>query len=331
MPWPQHQQEPAGRKGDVARLAGGGGGCFNPCHAGERRVNGFAAQRQLATPDGASLALHHLGGAPPGAPVLLWGHANGFAAQCYLPLLHLLAPAFDIWAWDARGQGHSRLPPSGELGLEAIAADAALVLHHVAEATGQVPHIASHSFAGVALLWASMRHGLAWRSATLFEPPLVTPDHLAEAGAASHHAARVAGTLRRRANWPGPAEFAARLAATPNFALVPPAALLLHAQAVLRPAAAGFTLRCAPETEAGIYRTVWDARPFQALRPLGRPMRFVASDAAPPAPASPSRLVQPLAARACGATFTEMAGCSHLLALERAADCAALVRQTALA
>ena len=291
---------------------------------------GFAETMRLATPDGASLALHRWGGAAPGAPVLLWGHANGFAAHCYLPLLRLLAASFDIWAWDARGQGHSRLPPSGEMGLDAIAADAALALRQVAAATGQVPHVASHSFAGVALLWAALRHGLQWRSATLFEPPLVTPEQLAEADAASRHAARVAGTLRRRAAWPGPAEFAARLAETPNFALVPPAALLLHAQAVLRPAEAGFTLRCAPATEAGIYRTVWDARPFQALRPLGRPLRFVASDAAPPAPASPSRLVQPLAAAASGATFTEMTGCSHLLALERPAACAELIRQTAL-
>ncbi len=291
---------------------------------------GLVQQGWLTAVDGARVALHRWGGATPGAPVLLWGHANGFAAGCYLPLLGLLARDFDVWAWDARGHGFSELPPDAELGLEAIAGDAALVLRHVATTTRQVPHVASHSFAGVALLWAGLTLGLAWRSATLFEPPLVTPAQLEEPDGATRHAERVAGTLRRRATWPGPEQFAARLAQTPGFALVPPDALLLATTALLRPEAEGFTLRCAPATEAAIYRTVWDAAPFLALRPFGPPMRFVASDATPPAPASPARLPQPLAARACGAMFSELAGCSHLLALERPLECAALVRQTAL-
>jgi pimeloyl-ACP methyl ester carboxylesterase len=287
-------------------------------------------QGWLEAADGARVALHRWGEATPGVPVLLWGHANGFAAGCYLPLLGALARDFDVWAWDARGQGCSELPPSGETGLEAIAGDAAMVLRAVAGRTGQVPHVASHSFSGVALLWAGLTLGLEWRSATFFEPPLCMPAQLADAGEGRRHLARVEGTLRRRALWPSPEAFAERLAATPGFALISPEALLLHARAVLRPEGEGFALRCAPETEAAIYRAMWDAAPFLALRPLGGRMRFVASDATPPAPASPARLPQPLAARACDAMFSELAGCSHLLALERPLECAALVRQTAL-
>ncbi len=287
-------------------------------------------QGWLEAADGARVVLHRWGGAPPGAPVLVWGHANGFAAHCYLPLLEALAADFDVWAWDARGQGFSALPPSGKAGLDAIAGDAAMVVRHVAEVTGQVPHVAAHSFSGVALLWAGLRLGLAWRSATLFEPPLTMPEQLADAAEAPRHQARVAGTLRRRALWPSAEAFAERLAATAGFSLMTPEALLLHARAVLRPEGEGFALRCAPATEAAIYRAMWDAAPFVALRPFGPPMQFVASDATPPAPASPARLPQPLAARACAAMFTELAGCSHLLALERPLQCAALVRRTAL-
>jgi hypothetical protein len=50
------------------------------------------------------------------------------------------------------------------------------------------------------------------------------------------HQARVAGTLRRRAEWPSAAAFAERLAATPGFALMAPDALLVLTRALLRPA-----------------------------------------------------------------------------------------------
>lgn len=42
------------------------------------------------------------------APTLHWAHANGFNARTYLPLLNMLFPHFNVWAWDMRGQGHSR-------------------------------------------------------------------------------------------------------------------------------------------------------------------------------------------------------------------------------
>ncbi len=287
-------------------------------------------QGWLEAADGARVAVHRWGKAAPGLPVLLWGHANGFAARCYLPLLAELARDFDVWAWDARGQGFSQVPASGETGLDAIAGDAAMVLRHVAGQTGQVPHVASHSFAGVALLWAGLTRGLEWRSATFFEPPLCMPSQLADAEEAARHQARMAGTLRRRAAWPSAEAFAERLAATPGFALMAPDALLVLTRALLKPADEGFTLRCAPSTEAAIYRAMWDDRPFQALRPFPVPTRFVASDGAPPAPASSAQLPQPLAARACDAMFSELAGCSHLMALERPLECAALVRQTVL-
>lgn len=281
----------------------------------------------LPAADGVRLALHHVGG-PAAAPPLLWGHANGFAAGCYEPLLNALAAHYDVWAWDGRGQGHSEAPEAAPMGLDAIGGDAALALAGVQARTGQVPHVATHSFSGVALLWATLTQGAAWRSATLFEPPLVLPAQLAEDE--GDHARRVGGTLRRRAEWPSPEAMAERLAASPGFALLEAAALTVLTRAILRPLpGGGFTLRCTPATEAAIYSTMWDDTVFRALRPLGRPLRFVASDATPPPPPSPARRSQRDAAAACGAAFTEMAGCSHLMALERPLACAALVRETA--
>jgi pimeloyl-ACP methyl ester carboxylesterase len=179
------------------------------------------------------------------------------------------------------------------------------------------------------MLWAGLTLDLDWRSATLFEPPLVLPEQVADE--ADRHAARVSGTLRRRARWRSPEELAARLGDTAGFALLDAPALASVARAILRPAGegGGFALRCAPATEAAIYQTMWDDTAYRTLRPFGVPVRFVASDASPPAPPSPARRAQRGAAAACGAAFTEMEGCSHLLAMERPEGCAALIRQTA--
>ena len=43
-------------------------------------------------------------------PVLHWGHATGFTGGTYAPLLAPLADAAHVYAWDARGHGHSQLP-----------------------------------------------------------------------------------------------------------------------------------------------------------------------------------------------------------------------------
>lgn len=285
----------------------------------------FGTTRLLRAADGVGIALHRLEAAPAARPPLLWGHANGYAAACYAPLLNDLARDFDVWAWDARGQGASGA--ASETSLEAMAGDAALALAAVAEATGGVPHVATHSFAGIAVLWQALHRGAAWRSGTFFEPPLVMPAGLAEGQA--QHEARVAGTLRRRADWPGPDALAERLAGSPAFAFVTPEALAIHARAILRPGGDGQTLRRAPAMEAAVYRAVWTTAPFEALHPLGRPVAFIGSDGSALAPPSPSRLAQPAAAVACGGSYAMVPGSSHLVALERPAACAALVRATA--
>ncbi len=283
--------------------------------------------RFLDAADGVRLALHHHGGKQ-GAPPLLWGHANGFAAHCYAPLLDLLARDFDVWAWDARGQGMSDLPDGAPIDLGAVTADAALALGAVRATTGALPHAATHSFSGVAMLHAATTLGLGFASLTCFEPPFLLPDQAVDEEAG--HIARVNGTLRRRADWSSPESLATRLAATSGFALVPPDALAVLADAILKPRpGGGFTLRCAPATEAAIYRAMWDTAPLLALRPLAAPLRFVMSDAAPPAPPSPARRATPEAAAACRAPLLEIAGTSHLLALERPQACAAAIRGTA--
>ncbi|MEC8134712.1 MAG: hypothetical protein VX107_00960, partial [Pseudomonadota bacterium] len=71
------------------------------------------AARRFDVPveDGVTIAAYELKDCPNDAPVLLWGHANGFSAGSYLPLLQLLSTRFNVFAYDVRGQGASKTPP----------------------------------------------------------------------------------------------------------------------------------------------------------------------------------------------------------------------------
>ena len=282
---------------------------------------------RLSPRAGAGLAFYR--GAPAaGAPALLWGHANGFATGCYRALFAALAPGIDLWAWDARGQGASSLSPDGAVTLDRLAEDAALVCAAVRAHTGAVPHVAAHSFSGVALVLAAA-DGVSWPSATLFEPPLVTPDAMRDPAACAGTEARVAGARRRRRAWASPAALFDRLRADRAYRGIADDVLHDHVAAVLtRQPDGSFALRCAPETEAAVYEAVASTDPFERLDRLSAPAHFVAS--APPT--NWLSEVQPLAACRARGTWEGLADTSHLLPLERPDACAAIIRrQVALA
>src|SRR5262245_26094196 len=56
---------------------------------------------------GQRLVLYHLRSARRDGPVVLFGHACGFAAGAYLPLLSRVCAFADVFAYDARGHGAS--------------------------------------------------------------------------------------------------------------------------------------------------------------------------------------------------------------------------------
>ncbi|ONG50814.1 hypothetical protein BKE38_17355 [Pseudoroseomonas deserti] len=275
----------------------------------------------LDTPDGARLALYRLGRRD--APPLLWGHANGFAVGSYPALLADLARDHDLWAWDARGHGESSLPeglPVAEaVTLDRLAADARRVAEAVRDATGAWPRGAAHSFSGLAMLLAAV----PWPDLTLFEPPIMTPALLERPEIREGMRQRVAATLFRRRLWDGPAQLFARLRPHPAYALIDDAALLTHATAQLRAEAAGWRLRCAPETEAAIYQAVGNATVFESLPGVTVPCRFVASDTEA---GDWLRGVQPLAAAACHGQALVLPRTTHFLPLENPAGAAALLR-----
>ena len=109
----------------------------------------FAERSVVAADDGLELSLYRLREGKDDAPALLWGHANGFPAGGYAPLLRLLASDFRVYAYDARGHGGSGLPDD-KPGFDRYAADLDLVCRAVrADADGAPLFYASHAVCGV--------------------------------------------------------------------------------------------------------------------------------------------------------------------------------------
>ena len=160
-----------------------------PVQAGSRNLPSdpvpaeFAEAFSVATPSGLSVRAYAWRETPAAdaAPALLWGHANGFNAGCYVPFLSQLAEHFHVFAFDARGHGASDAPLEDldrHYVMDHFATDLNAVADVVRTRLGDVRplHFASHSLGGVAALLLDGRFGVRpFASMTMFEPPVYPP------------------------------------------------------------------------------------------------------------------------------------------------------------
>ncbi len=287
--------------------------------------------------DGLPLAAYAWRGNRGGRPVLLWGHANGFAAGAYAPLLDDLALDFDIFAADLRAHGGSA-DPGGDYDRAMTADRLGLDLGAVVKAVrrrapAQPLHFAGHSVSGIGALRLGAVFGLApFVSMTLFEPPIApTPDKPLHGPAAEVGAELSARAMKRRRELPDPASFAASLADRPAFARWRPDMLQAFAEATLVPASdgAGWRLRCPPEAEAAVYRMTLDTSTFAALAHFDRPILFVESDPAIDGVApSWATMAQGVAARqAPRGRLERIPETSHMMPFERPDAVARIVKR----
>lgn len=257
---------------------------------------------------------------------VLWGHANGFAAGAYAPMLDELAAAVDVYAYDLRAHGGSGDPgPDYDRGMAAdrLALDLAHTVAAVRRRHAGPLHFAGHSASGLGALRMGAVFGHApFRSMTLFEPPLApTPEHALHAGAAAVGELLANRALKRKRNLPDPESFARGLATRPAFDRWRPDMLRAFATSTLIEAADGdgWRLRCPPEAEAATYRMTLDCSTFAALAHFNRPIRFVESDPGLDGVApSWATTAQAVAARqAPKGRLSRIEGASHMMPFER--------------
>lgn len=290
-----------------------------------------------------ALSVYRLRMAPADGPVVLFGHAGGLAAGCYIPLLERLTRAAEVYAFDARGHGGSAAPRQGQgaaalYAPDCFARDLAAVALAVATRADRPIVFVGHSLGAVSLLRLGTHHpqlfaGVPWRRFVLFEPPLFPTSDVAAYGEASKkNRALARRTLARRARWQSPGAFADFLAERRPFAAFERAWLDHHARSTLQPAAEGdWTLACEPEVEATIYSSFGEPSTFAALG------RFVPADIvhliAGDPDAGPERdwvtAVAPEAARRLGAgRMSILAGRGHFMIQEAPNDALKLIRES---
>ena len=290
----------------------------------------FAERLVVAADDGLELSLYRLREGKGGAPALLWGHANGFPAGGYAPLLRLLASGFRVYAYDARGHGGSGLP-NDMPGFDRYAADLDLVCRAVqADAAGASLFYASHSFCGVAgLRLAGVFGREPWEAFTAFEPPVSPPpDHPARCF--SVQASRELSTMatRRRPRWADPETFRLALAGRDAYRSFDPEALAGHCRGSLHPTDAGdWQLACPGPLEAHNYEAALDPSTFEGLARIARPVTFVASADGGSAgnPSWAATVQADCAARAPRGRLAIFSGAGHMAPFEDPSRCAALV------
>lgn len=285
----------------------------------------------VAAADGARLPVYALAG-PCRGKALLFGHANGFAAGSYAPLLRDLSRSVDVFAFDARGHGGSILP-AGPL--------AEIVHHHhfasdldrVVASVKARPGVADlayigHSLGGASALELEVAAGFPGSSAMmLFEPPIFPPiGSAAFALAPQHEEPLIAAALRRRADWTSPEAFFARLKGRGGFARFTDAMLWAHCRATLKPApGGGYTLCCPPEIEAEIYRGHRGADTWQRLSGVTRPIDLVGGDPSLPGQSWVSGVMADLARQLPKGRLTVLPGASHLMLFEQPDICRDLI------
>lgn len=150
--------------------------------------------------------------APSGArPILHWAHANGFNGQTYDRLLAPLAAHYDVYAWDARGHGHTQLPanPLDMTSWQIYADDLEKLVLRLHEKSGRKIWLGGHSMGGCAsVLLAAKRPDLV--AGLVLADPVIIPT---VAGYIANLLTRLRGrghklmelAKRRRRDWPNAA------------------------------------------------------------------------------------------------------------------------------
>jgi pimeloyl-ACP methyl ester carboxylesterase len=194
--------------------------------------------------DGVRLHLLDWGG--PGSPILCV-HASGYLAALWHPIAVELTTQARVFALDLPGHGDSEPALDYRWGHLAEYIAGALRALDLGPAL-----LVGHSVGGALSAICAARHPELVRAMVLADP-VILPEpfyHHPEASASSD----LYGAKHRRRSWPSREAMRESLASRPAYARWRPEMLDLYVEEGVRESDEGVTLKCAPETEAEVYR-----------------------------------------------------------------------------
>jgi pimeloyl-ACP methyl ester carboxylesterase len=218
----------------------------------------------------------------PGAPPLLFAHANGFCASAYRQMFEALGARYDAFVVDLRGYGASRLPadPSRHRSMRAFADDIAAFIANAANkySISEPWTLSGHSLGGSSVtIAAAMIDKVA---ALKLVEPVAMPrllNFIAMTPVWPFFAARmplVRGARARRGVWPDREAVRVSYSKKPLFSTWAPGVLEDYLADGLTSDPEGVALSCAPAWEAAAFaghgHDFWGAvarapRPFKVL------------------------------------------------------------------
>jgi len=257
--------------------------------------------------------------AAPGAPTLVFVHANGFNAATYRTLLSPLAGRFRIAAPDLRGHGRTTLAADPAL-IKSWATHRDDLLHFLDGLGGKPVLLAGHSMgATTSLLTVAARPGLA-RALVMTEPVMV-PDGVAYfakllrlLGLDDRISPLVAQAKRRRARFATREEALSAFRGRGAFRNWPDAVVADYVEGGLtEDGNGGFKLACAPEWEAVTF-SIFPAGLASLGRRIDAPVTILQGTERSTAAAS---VVRSFARNHHNTRLVGVPGASHFLPMEQ--------------
>jgi pimeloyl-ACP methyl ester carboxylesterase len=281
----------------------------------------------LTMADGAVIRVRRHGN--PDGPRLVLCHGNGFATDAYLPFWSLLADDYDLVLYDQRNHGQNPRHDVAHHDVPYFVSDMAEVRAGIDATLGAKPTAGLfHSISSITAISDALDNGMRWDAMVLFDPPLITspddPLHEVTYGFEIGLSKWAAGRPDRFAD---PAVLGAAFKKSYTLRRWVDGEHELMARSILceDPAEGDWTLCCPREGESKVYHTNAHLDLCPRLGGLPGPVKFICSDPDEKDALAPGKVNREMHAR-FGHPYEMVPGTSHLLQVEKPAECARIAK-----
>ncbi len=272
--------------------------------------------QRAASTDDVEVAVHDFGG---DGPDLIVGHATGFHARVYDPMLEHLG-GFRRVSVDVRGHGDATAPDGLDYRWEGCAEDLLAAIEASGLGVDRPLFGFGHSMGAASLLMAApwrpgLFAGLVCYEPVVYPPGVTNDDFRIDAWAER--------TRRRRSRFPSHEAAVANYAVKPAYSGVHPEALEAYVRHGFAPGAdGGIRIKCRPEVEAQLYLMGPRHGGWDTLCQVDCPVTLLRGSVLSPGPAY---WAEAIVDELPDVRFLEVEGLGHLGPLEDPAQVAALV------